>query len=68
MSKISEKDQQYCVAAEDRADGKRKAITQGMKYEAAFDTKEIYNKSSKMKKDYKYFHVSKFPYKTHSNK
>ena len=60
--------QKYCVAAEDRADGQRKAITDGMAYGAAFDTKEVYSRSQRMKKEYKYFHVAKFPYKTHSNK
>lgn len=65
---MAKENQQYCVAAEDRSDGKRKAITEGMTYQAAGIIKNSYTGSSKYKKWYKYFHVAKFPYKTHSNK
>ncbi len=59
--------QRYCVAAEDRGDGKRKAITSPMDFASAEICKNAYKKSSSLKKLYKYFHVAKFPYKTHSN-
>lgn len=68
MAKTAEHEQQYCVAAEDREDGFRKAVTiGGMPYRSAFELKQVYSKSRSYKKQYRYFHVAKFPYRTHKN-
>ncbi len=59
-----DKDEQlYCVAACDRNDNMRKAITNGSSYQQAFNFKQVYSKNKSWKKMYKYFHVAKFPYK-----
>lgn len=60
-------EKKYCVAAEDRDDGKRKSITGSMTKEEATAKKIELNKNSQYKKWYKYFHVAAFPYKTKNN-
>lgn len=57
-------EQKYCVVATDRIDGKRKMITGPMTEADAYDASAGIQRLSFKRKEYKYFKVAKYPYKT----
>jgi hypothetical protein len=57
-------EQKYCVAAEDRSDGKRKAVSGPMSGTDAKHEQDRMKNNYQLKKYYRYFHVAKHPYKS----